>query len=50
MKSGVVETKDKVFIDKIHRLKWGEKTDNSFISRTCALALIFRWRKRQTFG
>ena len=38
MKSGVVETKDKVFIDKIPRLKWGENTDNSFI-RSAQLSL-----------
>jgi len=34
MKSAVVEKKDKVFIDKIPRLKWGESTDNSFIKST----------------
>jgi hypothetical protein len=38
MKSGVVETIDKVFIDKIPRLKWGENTENSFI-RSAQLTL-----------
>jgi len=38
MKSEVVQTKDKVFIDKIPRLMWGENTDNSFI-RSAQLAL-----------
>jgi len=31
MKSEVVETEDKVFIDKIPQLKWAEGTDNSFV-------------------
>lgn len=34
MKTGVVETYGKVFIDNIPRLKWGENTDNSFIRST----------------
>jgi hypothetical protein len=34
MKPGVVETKNKVFIDKIPRLTGGEYTDNSFIRST----------------
>jgi len=34
MKSKVVETKDKGFIDKIPQLKWGENTENSFIRST----------------
>jgi len=38
MKPGVVETKEKVFIDKIPQLKWAENTDNSFI-RSAQLAL-----------
>ena len=31
MRSNVLETNEKVFIDNIPRLKWGENTDNSFI-------------------
>jgi hypothetical protein len=31
MKPRVVESEDKVFIDKIPQLKWGENSDNSFI-------------------
>ena len=31
MQSNVLETNEKVFIDNIPRLKWGENTDNSFI-------------------
>lgn len=31
MKTTIVDTKDKVFIDKIPRLKWGENAENSFI-------------------
>ena len=38
MKSGVVETEEKVFIDKIPQLKWAEGTDNSFI-RSAQLTL-----------
>ncbi len=38
MKSGTVETKDKVFIANIPQLKWGENTDNSFI-RSAQLSL-----------
>lgn len=38
MKSGVAETKDEIFIDKIPRLKWGENVDNSFI-RSAQLSL-----------
>jgi len=38
MKSKVVETEDKVFIDKIPRLKWAENRDNSFI-RSAQLTL-----------
>ncbi len=38
MKSGIVETEDKVFIEKIPRLKWGENTENSFI-RSAQLSL-----------
>ncbi|NNG27904.1 MAG: hypothetical protein HKM87_10285 [Ignavibacteriaceae bacterium] len=34
MNSGVIETKDKIFIDKIPQLKWGENTENSFIRST----------------
>ena len=34
MKSLVIEKQDKVFIDKIPRLKWGESADNSFIKST----------------
>ena len=34
MKSRVVETEEKVFIDKIPQLKWAEGTDNSFIRST----------------
>jgi hypothetical protein len=34
MKPGIVETADKVFIDKIPLLKWAEGTDNSFIRST----------------
>ncbi len=38
MKSRVVETEEKVFIDKIPQLKWAEGTDNSFI-RSAQLTL-----------
>ncbi|MBL7128743.1 MAG: hypothetical protein ISS16_07135 [Ignavibacteria bacterium] len=38
MKSNIVETKDKVFINKVPRLKWGENTENSFI-RSAQLSL-----------
>ena len=38
MNSKVVETEDKVFIDKIPQLKWGENADNSFI-RSAQLTL-----------
>ena len=38
MKAKVVETDDKVFIDKIPQLKWAENTDNSFI-RSAQLTL-----------
>jgi len=38
MKPGVVETEDKVFIDRIPQLKWGENSDNSFI-RSAQLSL-----------
>ena len=38
MKPGVVETEEKVFIDKIPQLKWAEGTDNSFI-RSAQLTL-----------
>jgi hypothetical protein len=34
MKSGVMETEDKVFIDNIPRLEWGKNTDNGFIRST----------------
>ena len=34
MNSGVVETENKVFTDKIPQLKWGENTENSFIRST----------------
>lgn len=38
MKSNVIETEGKVFIDKVPRLKWGENTENSFI-RSAQLSL-----------
>jgi len=38
MKSELVETKDKIFINKFPRLKWGEHTENSFI-RSAQLSL-----------
>jgi hypothetical protein len=38
MKSRVIETKDKVFIENIPRLEWGRNTDNSFV-RSVQLSL-----------
>lgn len=38
MRTGVVETKKKVFIDNIPQLKWGDNADNSFI-RSAQLSL-----------
>lgn len=38
MKTKLIETKDKVFIENIPRLEWGKNTDNSFV-RSVQLSL-----------